>query len=53
MINCQLKSIIYTAQRVSVFGVILVRIQFKCGKIRARIAPNMDTFHVMLTYIGA
>ena len=26
----------------SVFGVILVRIQLKCGKIRTRITPNSD-----------
>ena len=31
----------------SVFGVVLVRIQSECGKIRARIAPNTDTFHAV------
>ena len=28
----------------SVFGVILVRIQSKCGKIRTSITPNKDIF---------
>ena len=33
----------------SVFEVILVRIQSECGKIRTRITPNTDTFYgVML-----
>ena len=47
--------LINTAKKVSVFGVILVRIfphsdsaslhiQSKCGKIRTRITPNADTF---------
>ena len=35
----------YTAWKVSVFGVILVRIQAECGKIRTRITPNTDNFH--------
>ena len=34
--------------KVSVFGVILVRIQSECGKIWTRINPNTETFHVML-----
>ena len=29
------------------FGVILVRIQSECVKIRTRITPNMDTFHAV------
>ena len=43
-----------TAYKVSVFGVILVRIfphadriQSECGKMRTKITPNMDTFHVV------
>ena len=36
-----------TAQNVFVFGVILVHIQFKCGKIRTRITPNTDTFQLV------
>ena len=40
----------HTAQKASVFGVILVRIQSKCGKIRTRITPNMDTlWHFVFT----
>ena len=31
----------------SIFGVILVRIQSKCGKIWTRITPNTDTFHAV------
>ena len=34
-------------QKVSVFGVIL-RIQSKCGKMRTRITPNMDTFYAVV-----
>ena len=34
---------------VSVFGVILVRIQSECRKIRTRITPNTDTFHAVPT----
>ena len=30
----------------SVFGVVLVRIQSQCGKMRTRITPNTDTFPV-------
>ena len=33
--------------KVSVFGVILVRIQSECGKIRTTITPNTDTFHAV------
>ena len=36
------------AQKVSVFGVILVRIQSECGKIQTGITPNTDTFHAVL-----
>ena len=32
----------------SVFGVILVRIQSECREIRTRITPNMDTFHTVI-----
>ena len=32
----------------SIFGVILVRIQSECGKIRTRITSNTDTFHVVI-----
>ena len=45
--------IIYTARKLSVFGVILVRIlvslriQFECEKIRT-ITPNTDTFYAVL-----
>ena len=31
----------------SVFEVILVRIQSKCGKIRTRLIPNTDTLHAV------
>ena len=31
----------------SVFGVILIRIQSECGKIPTRIAPNTDTFYAV------
>ena len=56
----------YTAWKVSVFGVILVRIfkhsewiprvslriQSECGKIWTRITPNTDTFYIVLpTYV--
>ena len=49
-----------TAWKVSVFGVFLVRIQPKCGKIRTRKTPNTNTIHavdfcrrskIRLTYI--
>ena len=33
--------------KVSVFGVILARIQSKCGEMRIRITPNVDTFHAV------
>ena len=33
---------------VSIFRVILVRIQSKCGKIRTRTTPNTDTFYVVI-----
>ena len=52
-----------TAEKVSVFGVILIRIsrirteyeeiplslciQSKCGKIQTRITPNTDTFYAV------
>ena len=37
----------YHCEKVSVFGVILVRIQSECGKIRTRITPNTDTVYVL------
>ena len=36
-----------TAQKVSVFGVILVCIQSEYRKIRTRITPNLDTFNTV------
>ena len=53
------KSQTFTAQRLSVFGLNLVRIfriwteygalriQYECGKIRTRITPNKDTFYAV------
>ena len=35
----------------SIFGVILVRIQSDCGKIRTRITPNTDTFYAVPTLV--
>ena len=35
-------------KQLSVFGVILVRIQSECGKMRTRIASDPDTFHRVL-----
>ena len=43
----------YTAWKVSVFGVIPVRIQFECGKIRTRITPNTGTFSSVIGLICA
>ena len=34
-------------KKVSVFGVILVRIQSEYGKMRSTITPNTDTFHAV------
>ena len=34
-----------TAWKVSVFGVILVRIQSECGKIQTGLTWNIDTFY--------
>ena len=42
--------IIYTADKVSVFGVILVRI-FPMRKMWTRITPHTDTFHSVLEWI--
>ena len=36
-----------TTRKVSVFGVILVRIQSKCEKMRTRITPNTDTIYTV------
>ena len=41
-------SVIYTAWKVSIFGVILVRIQSESEKIRTRITPNTDTFNAVI-----
>ena len=41
-----------TGGKVSVFGVILVRIQSKCGKIQTGITPNTDTLYTVLTLSG-
>ena len=30
---------------------VTLRIQSKCGKIRTRNTPNMDTFHSVLTFL--
>ena len=37
----------YSKDKMSVFGVFLVRIQSKCWKIRTRKAMDTDTFHVV------
>ena len=37
----------FTAWNVYVFGVLLVRIQSECGKIRTKKTPNTDTFHAV------
>ena len=34
--------------RFTKYGDVNLRIQFKCGKIRTRKTPNMDTFYAML-----
>ena len=39
-----------TALKKSLFGVFLVHIQSKCGKIRTRKTPNTDTFHAVFFY---
>ena len=39
----------FTAWKVSVFGIILVRIQSKWGKIRTRITTNTDTFFAAIS----
>ena len=35
----------------SQFGVILIRIQSECGRIRTRVASNTDTFYTVLFFI--
>ena len=43
-----------TAQKVSIFGAIMVRIlriQSECGRMRTRITPNTDTFHAVHVYV--
>ena len=42
---------LFTAWKVSIFAVILARIQSECGKIRTRITPNTDTFHAVIINI--
>ena len=39
-----MKKLSNTLREESVFGVILVRIQYECGKIRTKIIVNTDTF---------
>ena len=39
----------YTASKVSKFGVFVVRIHTKYGKIRTRNTPNRDTFLTVLS----
>ena len=39
--------LVHTVWKVSVFGVILVCIQSKCGKIQTRKTPNTGTFHAV------
>ena len=41
-------SLTFTEYKVSVLGVILVRVQSECGKIRTRITPNTDTFYAVI-----
>ena len=41
-------SLDYTAWKISLFGIFLVRINSECGKIRSRKTPNTDTFHEVL-----
>ena len=36
---------------VGIFGVFLIRIQSKCGKIRTGKTPNTDTFHALEEYL--
>ena len=50
LLNTPLKFLIdmYTARKLSVFGVFLVRIQSQCGKIRTRKTPNTDPFHAVV-----
>ena len=40
----------HTASELSVFGVFLIRIQSKCGKIQTRKTPNTDTFYAVLVF---
>ena len=42
-----MKKLSNTLREESVFGVILVRIQYECGKIRTRITPNTGTFYTV------
>ena len=36
----------------TLFRVILVRIQSECGKLQTRITPNTDTFHAILACVS-
>ena len=40
-------SLLSSGKLLFLFGVILVRIQSECGKMRTRITPNTDTFHAV------
>ena len=40
-----------TAYKESVFGVVLIRIQSECGKMRTRITPNTDSFYAVSRHI--
>ena len=41
-----------TAWKMTVFGVILVRIKPECGKVWTRITPNTDTFYAVYATPG-
>ena len=47
---CKLFHDIITVYKVSLFGIILVRILSGCGKMRTGITPNMDTFYALNDY---
>ena len=47
LVSTQTKLTLIIAWKVSVLGVILVRIQSEWGKIPTRITPNTDTFYAM------
>ena len=47
LVSTQTKLTLIIAWKVSVLGVILIRIQSEWGKIRTRITPNTDTFYAV------